>query len=109
MLHIGSLLRPQELLDARDAHARGELDATELERVEDASILKALELQRGAGLQIFSDGEYRRSWFAGGLPSVIDGLVDNDEAISLQWEGAGSAMATKVTSGMALFSTKAFL
>ena len=105
--HIGSLLRPQELLDARDAHARGELDAAGLERVEDASILKALELQRGAGLRIFSDGEYRRSWFAGGLPSVIAGLVDNDEAIALQWEGAGSAQATKVTSEVKLGTRRA--
>jgi hypothetical protein len=44
--HIGSLLRPPELLEARAAHDRGDL----------------------------SDGEYRRSWFAGGLPSVVDGL-----------------------------------
>jgi 5-methyltetrahydropteroyltriglutamate--homocysteine methyltransferase len=100
--HIGSLLRPPELLEARDAHARGDLSDEALERAEDAAILRALDLQREVGLQIFSDGEYRRGWFAGGFPSVIEGLVDNDEAISLQWEGAGSTMATKVTTDVKL-------
>jgi methionine synthase II (cobalamin-independent) len=73
--HIGSLLRPPELLEARAAHDRGDLSDDALERAEDDAIVAALEVQRAAGLQILSDGEYRRSWFAGGLPSVIDGLV----------------------------------
>ncbi len=105
--HIGSLLRPPELLEARAAHDRGDLGDEALERAEDDAIIAALEVQRGAGLQIFSDGEYRRSWFAGGLPSVIDGLVDNDEAISLQWEGAGSSAATKVTTEVKLGTSRA--
>ena len=105
--HIGSLLRPPELLEARAAHDRGDLGDDALERAEDDAIVAALEVQRAAGLQIFSDGEYRRSWFAGGLPSVIDGLVDNDEAISLQWEGAGSSAATKVTTEVKLGTSRA--
>ena len=105
--HIGSLLRPPELLEARAAHDRGDLSDDALERAEDDAIVAALEVQRAAGLQIFSDGEYRRSWFAGGLPSVIDGLVDNDEAISLQWEGAGSSAATKVTTEVKLGTSRA--
>ena len=95
--HIGSLLRPPELLQAREAHERGDLDDDGLTRAEDAAILTALDLQREVGLEIFSDGEYRRSWFAGGLPAVIDGLVDNEESITLEWEGAGSDMATTVS------------
>jgi 5-methyltetrahydropteroyltriglutamate--homocysteine methyltransferase len=105
--HIGSLLRPPELLEARAAHDRGDLSDDALERAEDDAIVAALEVQRAAGLQIFSDGEYRRSWFAGGLPSVIDGLIDNDEAISLQWEGAGSSAATKVTTEVKLGTSRA--
>jgi 5-methyltetrahydropteroyltriglutamate--homocysteine methyltransferase len=105
--HIGSLLRPPELLETRAAHDRGDLSDDALERAEDDAIVAALEVQRAAGLQIFSDGEYRRSWFAGGLPSVIDGLIDNDEAISLQWEGAGSSAATKVTTEVKLGTSSA--
>jgi 5-methyltetrahydropteroyltriglutamate--homocysteine methyltransferase len=105
--HIGSLLRPPELLEARTAHEHGDLGDEALERAEDDAILKALDLQREVGLKIFSDGEYRRSWFAGGLPSVIAGLVDNDEAISLQWEGAGSTLATKVTTEVKLGTSSA--
>jgi 5-methyltetrahydropteroyltriglutamate--homocysteine methyltransferase len=105
--HIGSLLRPPELLEARQAHDRGDLGGDALERAEDQAILEALEMQREVGLQIFSDGEYRRSWFAGGLPAVVDGLVANDEAVSLQWEGAGSSMATTVTTEVKLGTSHA--
>jgi 5-methyltetrahydropteroyltriglutamate--homocysteine methyltransferase len=106
--HIGSLLRPPELLDARAAHGRGDLGDEALERVEDEAILRALNLQREAGLGIFSDGEYRRSWFAGGFPSVVEGLVENDDgAIALQWEGAASTMATKVTTEVKLGTRRA--
>jgi 5-methyltetrahydropteroyltriglutamate--homocysteine methyltransferase len=105
--HIGSLLRPPELLEARDAHERGDLADDALTRAEDAAILRALDLQREVGLEIFSDGEYRRSWFAGGLPAVIDGLEPNDEAIALTWEGAGSTMATKVTTEVKLGTNRA--
>ena len=105
--HIGSLLRPHELLETRDAHERGDVTDEALEQAEDQAILEALQLQRDAGLRIFSDGEYRRSWFAGGLPAVIDGLVDNDESIVLAWEGAGSAQATKVTTEVKLGTARA--
>jgi 5-methyltetrahydropteroyltriglutamate--homocysteine methyltransferase len=105
--HIGSMLRPPELLEAREAHERGDLADDALEQAEDQAILKALDVQREVGLKIFSDGEYRRSWFAGGLPAVIDGLVPNDESISLQWEGAGATMATKVTTEVKLGTNRA--
>ena len=94
---LGSLLRPPELLEARDAHDAGRIGDDELRRAEDDAILQALDLQREVGLEIFSDGEYRRGWFAGGLPAVIYGLVDNDETMVFQWEGAGSSSATVVT------------
>jgi 5-methyltetrahydropteroyltriglutamate--homocysteine methyltransferase len=95
--HVGSLLRPPELLEARAGHEAGRVTDEELALVEDASILRALELQRDVGLQIFSDGEYRRSWFAAGLPDVVDGLVDNEETVVIAWEGSASASAVQVT------------
>jgi len=61
--HVGSLLRPPELLDARARHAAGELDAAGLRSAEDDAIRRVVDLQRDAGLQSVTDGELRRaSW-----------------------------------------------
>ncbi|HEY7208576.1 MAG TPA: hypothetical protein VH416_10045, partial [Gaiellaceae bacterium] len=61
--HVGSLLRPPELLAARARHAAGELDDAGLRAVEDEAIRDAVALQRDVGLQSATDGEFRRtSW-----------------------------------------------
>ena len=74
--HVGSLLRPPELLDARVQHADGKITVEQLREVEDASILKALELQRNAGIDVVTDGEYRRAGWSGPAPAgSIDGLT----------------------------------
>ena len=44
--HVGSLLRPPELLEARAAHAQGRLAQDELRSIEDGAILQALDKQR---------------------------------------------------------------
>jgi len=74
--HVGSLLRPPELLEARSQHADGKITAERLREVEDESILKALELQRNSGVDIVTDGEYRRAGWSGPAPAgAIDGLT----------------------------------
>jgi len=61
--HVGSLLRPPELLRARDDFAAGTIGAAELRAVEDEAIRGAVALQRDVGLQSVTDGEFRRaSW-----------------------------------------------
>jgi 5-methyltetrahydropteroyltriglutamate--homocysteine methyltransferase len=61
--HVGSLLRPPELLRAREEFAAGRLPADELPAVEDHAIRSVVKLQRDAGLQSATDGEFRRaSW-----------------------------------------------
>jgi 5-methyltetrahydropteroyltriglutamate--homocysteine methyltransferase len=59
--HVGSLLRPPRLLDAREDLAKGTITAAELRTIEDEEIAKAVEMQRAAGLQDATDGEFRRS------------------------------------------------
>jgi methionine synthase II (cobalamin-independent) len=59
--HVGSLLRPPELLDARAGFAEGRVNAEELRRVEDEAIRDVVALQREAGLQSATDGEFRRA------------------------------------------------
>jgi 5-methyltetrahydropteroyltriglutamate--homocysteine methyltransferase len=61
--HVGSLLRPPGLLDARAEHAAGHTDSGELRAAEDDAIREAVRLQEAIGLQAATDGELRRgSW-----------------------------------------------
>jgi 5-methyltetrahydropteroyltriglutamate--homocysteine methyltransferase len=63
--HVGSLLRPPELLRARAQRASGELSAAALRDIEDRAIRAAVKLQEDLGLQGITDGEYRRTiWHA---------------------------------------------
>jgi 5-methyltetrahydropteroyltriglutamate--homocysteine methyltransferase len=59
--HVGSLLRPQALLLAREAHKRGRIDAKELRTIENEAIRKVVAMQEDIGLQSVTDGEFRRS------------------------------------------------
>src|SRR5712691_12093148 len=61
--HVGSLLRPPQLLKAREDAAAGRIDATALREIEDAAIAEVVALQERTGLQTATDGEFRRaSW-----------------------------------------------
>jgi 5-methyltetrahydropteroyltriglutamate--homocysteine methyltransferase len=61
--HVGSLLRPKHLLEARDRLDKGEITAAELRRIEDAAIRHAVKRQEDVGLKSITDGEFRRrSW-----------------------------------------------
>jgi 5-methyltetrahydropteroyltriglutamate--homocysteine methyltransferase len=61
--HVGSLLRPQRLLQARDDYESGRIDAAELREIEDESIRDAVRMQEQVGLESATDGEFRRaSW-----------------------------------------------
>jgi 5-methyltetrahydropteroyltriglutamate--homocysteine methyltransferase len=61
--HVGSLLRPRRLLQARDDHAAGRITDQELRAVEDDAIGEVVAMQRDVGLQTATDGEFRRaSW-----------------------------------------------
>src|SRR6185437_2497058 len=59
--HVGSLLRPQALHDARAKFAAGEIDAEQLRAIEDAAIADAVAMQAEVGLQTATDGEFRRA------------------------------------------------
>src|SRR3954462_7642030 len=61
--HVGSLLRPPELLKAREDHAAGRIDDDELAGIEDGATRDVVQLQRDVGLRTATDGEFRRaSW-----------------------------------------------
>jgi 5-methyltetrahydropteroyltriglutamate--homocysteine methyltransferase len=61
--HVGSLLRPPELLKAREDHAAGSIDDAELREAEDNAIRDVVQMQKDVGLRDATDGEFRRtSW-----------------------------------------------
>ena len=61
--HVGSLLRPASLKQAREKHAKGEISAADLKAVEDREIERVIKKQEEVGLQAVTDGEFRRSWW----------------------------------------------
>ncbi|MGY1841986.1 5-methyltetrahydropteroyltriglutamate--homocysteine S-methyltransferase [Modestobacter sp. SYSU DS0875] len=72
--HVGSLLRPPSLLEARARHAAGELDAAELRGIEDAAIADVVRLQADVGLATATDGEFRRTTWHMDFIYAIDGI-----------------------------------
>jgi 5-methyltetrahydropteroyltriglutamate--homocysteine methyltransferase len=96
--HVGSLLRPSELLKARADHAEGRIGLGQLREIEDRTILDALEMQRQIGIDVFTDGEYRRSWFSGALADSVEGIIDDpDPAPARPWQGLHGKEADATT------------
>ena len=94
---IGSLLRPTEVMDARATHAQGSITIEQLREVEDRAIIDALEMQRQVGVDIFSDGEFRRSWFSAAFADSIEGIVDDPDAVFVSsWQGEQGELADQV-------------
>jgi 5-methyltetrahydropteroyltriglutamate--homocysteine methyltransferase len=61
--HVGSLLRPKAVLDAREQFAAGTISAAEKRGVEDGAIADAVSKLESTGMQAITDGEFRRTWF----------------------------------------------
>ena len=72
--HVGSLLRPAELLAARAEYAAGRLGAAGLKAAEDAAVREVVALQERAGCPVVTDGELRRESFQSELTAAVDGF-----------------------------------
>jgi 5-methyltetrahydropteroyltriglutamate--homocysteine methyltransferase len=75
---VGSLLRPPELVEARERLAVGELSPAAFKRIEDAAVDDALRLQEEAGLDVVTDGEMRRLSFQSQMTEAVDGFGEWD-------------------------------
>ena len=82
---VGSLLRPQKLLDARRQHGVGELTVEELREVEDASILDVVRMQEDVGLQGITDGEFRRTSWHMDFIYQLGGIRATDEKLKVHF------------------------
>jgi len=84
--HVGSLLRPAALRDARAQFAKGAIDAAALKAVEDREIERVIRKQEEVGLQSITDGEFRRSWwhldFLWGLDGIEKYVMDTGIAFA---------------------------
>jgi 5-methyltetrahydropteroyltriglutamate--homocysteine methyltransferase len=83
--HVGSLLRPPELLEARDELARGQITADELRSIEDDAIRDIVRMQEEIGLQSATDGEFRRTSWHMDFIYQLDGIDPADEQIKVEF------------------------
>ncbi len=89
---VGSLLRPAELLAARERHANGEIDDAALHAAENAAIADAVKKQEAVGLPVIMDGEFRRENFWIDFIRGIEGLeiAGADDVASFSNSPAGA-------------------
>jgi 5-methyltetrahydropteroyltriglutamate--homocysteine methyltransferase len=83
--HVGSLLRPPELLKAREEFARGRITAGELRSIEDDAIRDVVRMQEEVGLQSATDGEFRRASWHMDFIYQLDGIDPADEQIKVEF------------------------
>ena len=86
---VGSLLRPPELIAAREDIAAGRRAFSEFKRIEDAAVDSAVAAQENAGLDILTDGEMRRLSFQSQMPEAVEGFgeFDIDAFLWGDWRG----------------------
>jgi 5-methyltetrahydropteroyltriglutamate--homocysteine methyltransferase len=72
--HVGSFLRPQELIDARHKREAGEITAEQLWDIESKAVREVIALQEGIGLQSITDGDFRRGHWWNDFVLAVDGL-----------------------------------
>ncbi len=83
--HVGSLLRPQALLQARADHAAGVIGDDQLRDIEDASVREAVHMQEAVGLRSATDGEFRRSSWHMDFIYQLGGVTTVEGNITVQF------------------------
>jgi 5-methyltetrahydropteroyltriglutamate--homocysteine methyltransferase len=85
--HVGSLLRPAPLKQARAKRAEGKISAADLKEIEDGEIDKVVRKQEGVGLKLATDGEFRRSWWHFDFFRGLDGVTPYTTEGGIQFHG----------------------
>jgi methionine synthase II (cobalamin-independent) len=112
--HVGSLLRPPQVLKAREDRAAGRIDADALKEIEDAAIVDVIRRQEEVGLSSITDGEFRReSWHMdfiyqlGGITQVQDDTIhvhfENAER-EFDWAPPSAHVTSTVTLPKTIFA-----
>ena len=85
--HVGSLLRPAALKQAREKRARGEIDAGALKAIEDRENAAVIRRQRDVGLEAVTDGEFRRAFWQIDFLEKLDGVQSYEGERKIKFEG----------------------
>jgi 5-methyltetrahydropteroyltriglutamate--homocysteine methyltransferase len=110
--HVGSLLRPQRLHQARDDHAAGRISAAALREIEDEAIAQVVRAQRQVGLRSATDGEFRRAYWHQDFILQLDGIEPGEGSTTVrfqnadgvvEWKPAGMRITDKVRLGEPIF------
>jgi 5-methyltetrahydropteroyltriglutamate--homocysteine methyltransferase len=91
--HVGSLLRPAELLEAR---GNQQIGREQLRALEDKHILRVLQRQKELGFKIFTDGELRRHNFMSDFNDAVEGLDESDNLLR-SWQAGAGGSSTQVS------------
>ena len=98
--HVGSLLRPAALKEARAKFVEGAIKAADLKAVEDREIETVIKKQEGVGLKLTTDGEFRRSWwhfdFFRGLDGVTSYTTEGIQFHGVQTKAEGIKITGKI-------------
>ncbi len=90
--HVGSFLRPAELLEARQSN----IPSDEFHALEDRHILNVFQKQKELGLDVFTDGEFRRSNFMSDFTDAVEGF-DLGDAVARHWDEDNESAAKKTS------------
>jgi 5-methyltetrahydropteroyltriglutamate--homocysteine methyltransferase len=85
--HVGSLLRPAPLKEARAKHGKGAITDAQLKEVEDREIERIVRKQEEVGLKLATDGEFRRSWWHFDFYKGLDGIEMFDTGKGIVFAG----------------------
>src|SRR3954466_10014093 len=86
--HVGSLLRPRALLQAREDFANDKIDAEELRGIEDDAIREVVKLQEDVGLQSATDGEFRRASWHMDFIYALEGIGKAEDDLVVHFHNA---------------------
>jgi len=102
--HVGSLLRPPVLKEARAKRARNEISDEALRAIEDSEIDRAIKKQEEIGLKLATDGEFRRSWYQFDFLKGLDGVELYQVGEGIQFHGVETKAESVRTVGRVGFS-----
>jgi 5-methyltetrahydropteroyltriglutamate--homocysteine methyltransferase len=85
--HVGSLLRTAPIKEARLKREKGEIDSAAFKQIENREIEKILAKQKSIGLQLATDGEFRRAWWHFDFYGLLDGVELREVDSGIQFQG----------------------
>jgi 5-methyltetrahydropteroyltriglutamate--homocysteine methyltransferase len=103
--HVGSLLRPAELREARAKHERGEITTAQLTEIEDRAIEKLIAKEEAIGLRGVTDGEFRREFWHFDFLGGLDGVEQYMSTQGIKFKGADTKPKSIRVTGKIDFST----